>query len=148
MKLQEIEPASSADYLCTAEGLPETYFSTFSGIVRSFERAKFYDGYAARQRTAATGSETIDDATFTKEFDPVKDVVLIDWIETLKSGKYVNFTVRPVKRGDDVEFIGTKSWKLSLCRLLKATYPNADVSAPTDVSMIELTFSVDVASYG
>lgn len=148
MKLQDINVASSADYLITAEGLPDVYFSTFSGVVENYERAKFYDGYAARQRTAATGSATIDDVTFTKEFDPVKDVVLIDWIKSLQDGKQVNFTVRPVKRGNDVEFIGTKAWKLSLCRLMKASYPKADVSAPTDVSMIEVVFSVDVVSYG
>jgi hypothetical protein len=147
MKLQNLEPASAADYLVTAEGLAEVYFETFSGLVETFERAKFRDGYSAQQRTAATGSTTYDDITLGKSFDPQKDTVLIDWVKTLRDGRQVSFTIRPVKRNIDVEFRGTKAWKLSACRLMKAEYPKTDMNAPTDVSMVTLTFSVDIASY-
>jgi hypothetical protein len=147
MKLQAIEPASAADYLVTAEGLAEVYFESFSGVVETFERAKFRDGYSAQQRTAATGSTTYDDITLGKSFDPEKDVILINWVNGLRDGRQVSFTIRPVKRNTDVEFRGAKAWKLSACRLMKAEYPKADMNAPTDVSMVTLTFSVDIVDF-
>lgn len=147
MKLQQLEPSSSADYLMTAEGLPNVYFETFSGVVKTHDRPKFRDGYSAQQRTAATGSTMYDDIVLGKSFDPERDYALIDWAEGLADGKQVSFTVRPVKRNTDVEFRGDKAWKLSACRILKIEMPKGDVNAPTDVSIITLTFSVDIAVF-
>lgn len=147
MKLPALEPASKADWLATAEGLPDVYFETFSGVKIKHERAKFRDGFSASERTAATGSTKFEDVTFSKSFDPEIDEALITWLQTLVGGKYVNFSIRPVMRQDDVKFRGRKSWKLSNCRLMAVNYPDSDVNSPTEVSKIELIFSVDLASY-
>jgi hypothetical protein len=147
MKLRDIEPASSADYLLTAEGLPETYFESCTSPEKEFERAMFRDGFSAQEQTAATGSTKFTDLTIAKSFDPEQDAALIKWIEGLEGGKYASFTLRPVRRNLEVQFRGDKAFRPSRCRLKKATYPKFDVNAPTDVSMITLVFSVSVFAY-
>lgn len=147
MKLRDINPSSSADYLMTAEGLPDIYFESCTSPEKEFERAMFRDGYSAQEQTAATGSTKFTDLTIAKSFDPEKDDVLIKWIESLEGGKYASFTLRPVKRNLEVEFRGDKAFRASRCRLKKATYPKFDISAPTDVSTITLVFSVSIFSY-
>jgi hypothetical protein len=147
MKLQDIEPASSADYLVTADGLPEVFFTMFSGVVKNFERATFVDPYAAQKRTARTGSTAHDDVTLATPYDPEKSLPIIDWLISLEDGRQTSITVRPVTRSNEMVFRGDKAWKLSMCRLKKATYPKADLNAPQDVSMIEAVFSVDISTF-
>jgi hypothetical protein len=147
-KLQTINPTSSADFLVTIEGLPDTYFSTFSGITETFTRAEFADGLSAKKRKAQTGSSMVEDCELSKPFDPDLDGALFTWLDTRRDGTYFQVLVRPVRRSKEVEFRGTKAFRLANCRLMSASYPgNVDSAGGDTVSVVNFKFSVEEATF-
>jgi hypothetical protein len=149
MKLDSnLNPTSAADFLCTIEGLPETYFTNFSGITKTFTRPEYADGLTARKRKAQTGSSMVEDMELSKPYDPDVDSALIDWITTHEDGTYFQALIRPVKRNGNIEFRGAKAFRLSNCRIMKASYPGEVNSSGGDqVSMIVIGFSCEEATY-
>lgn len=151
MKLQNINPTSAADFLVTIDSLPEDYFTKFSGITETFTRPEYSDGLSAKKRKAQTGSSMIEECELSKPFDPdndSKDAAFFAWLETKRDGTYFQVLVRPVIRNADIEFRGTKSFRLSNCRLSSASYPGSvDSSAGDQVSTVTIKFSVETASY-
>lgn len=147
MKLQDIEPISSADYLVTIEGLKDIYFISLSGGEEEIERPSYTDAYASAKRTAKTGRVMISDVTIRKPYDPLKDQPLYAFIAEHRSGKDCQISARPVERGTDVIFRGTQSRKYSLCKLKKVKQPDVNLDEPTKISEWELTFSADLLTY-
>lgn len=148
MKLENINPVSNADFLVTIEGLPETYWSKFSGVKENYNRPTYADGLSAKKRKAQTGSREVDDCTLSKPFDPEKDAPLLQWIEDHTDGTPFDVLVRPVKRGKNLEFRGTKALRLSTCRLSSSSVPGeVDAAGGDQVAMVEIVFSVEETLY-
>lgn len=147
MKLQDIEPLSSADYIVSIEGLKDTYFTSLTGGEEEIERPTFSDAWSGTKRTARTGRSMISDITLRKPYDPLKDQPLLAFITEYRSGKDCTISARPVERGTDVIFRGNQSRKYSLCKLKKVKQPEVNLDEPSKISEWELTFSADLLTY-
>lgn len=147
-RLDDINPMSNADVLMTIEGLPG-YWTEFSGIKKKFSRPKYSDGLSNTKRTAASGSSEYEDVTLGKPHDPEKDDAILSFLETNECGEPFDFSLRPVKRCQGVEFRGTKSWNLSGCRITEwSILEDIDTGDGEKVAMIKLVFSVENAVWG
>lgn len=141
-----IEPLSSADWLGQFADLDSTYWETFSGATRTFDRPMHTDGYSAKQRRARNGTSMIEDVTMTKSFDPnyAPDVALLRYLESLHGGDYFEVEVSPVTRQDDLAQRGSITWQLHRCRLLSYTDPASwDVNQGANLYTLSVTFSVE-----
>jgi hypothetical protein len=159
MQLDNLTPVSIADWIVTISdsttgaNLGTTYWTSFSGVEIKYNRPTFADGLSAKRRKAATGTSEVSDCSLSKPFDPVKDGAtalgkygsLVEWILAHSNGDPFDLLIRPVKRSDQLEYIGTKAISLSTCRLMSFSIPDKiDMSAGGDsVSMISLSFSVE-----
>lgn len=146
MKLQDIDPISSADYIVTIEGLKDVYFTSLTGGEEEIERPTFRD-WTGTKRTARTGGSVISDLTIKKPYDPLKDQPLLAFIADHRSGKDCTISARPVERGTEVLFRGNQARKYSLCKLKKIKQPDVNLDEPTKISEWELTFSADLLAY-
>lgn len=149
MRFEDINPVSSADWLMTTQGL-QVYWAKFSGFKENFTRPTFADGLSARKRKAQTGSSEIEDATLEVPFDPEKaeHIALLQWIEEHKDGTPFDHTLRPVVRNNEITYRGSKSLRLSTCRLMSYSLPGEiDVNGGDQVGMISITFSIESGSF-
>lgn len=154
MRLLEIEPAASSDFLVTIEqngeaALQNIYFTNFSGVEVTSTRPTFSDGMTNIKRRAQTGSHEVADVTISKPFDPDIDGPLISWIErNQQTGDHFQMLVRPVRRAEQVEFRGQKAFRLSDCRIMRAMYPGAvDTGGGEAVATISIVASVTQATF-
>jgi hypothetical protein len=147
VKLDDRNPMSNADVLLTIEGL-EGYWTEFSGVKKKYSRPKYSDGLSATKRTAASGSGEYENVTIAKPFDPEKDAPILDWIKTKECGETFDFTLRPVKRCNGMEFRGNRAWSLSGCRIEEwSNLEDLDTGSGEEVAMISIVFSVENAVY-
>jgi hypothetical protein len=148
VQLQQKNPLTTADFLCTIEGLRH-YFSKFSGVVYNIERPPYSDGLTNVRRQAASGSINYEDITLETAFDPDEDQALIDWCEAAKcSLETFDVTVQPVQRCNGVERRGTKAWRMTGARLSNfTTFESMDTLEGNAVVMIKLTFTIEQSTY-
>jgi hypothetical protein len=149
MRLQNISPMTTSDFLCTLEGL-EGYFSEFSGVKFSVERPDWGDGLTTVKRKAASGVINFDDVTIACAFDPEKSGYLIEWAEEAKCKlETSDVTIRPVKRCNGIEQRGSKAWHLSGCRLKDfETFNSMNTNDGKSVVMIKYVLTVEEGSWG
>lgn len=143
IRLEDRAPLNNSDGLATIEGVPG-YFSKFSGVSFKINRGKHTDGLNNVVRPLPGGQVEYEDFTLTRTFDPTKDGPLLEWSEVAKGaidGKDV--TVRPVKRTNGTEFVGTKAWRLYGCYLTSFKSFEIDTDDGTKPMMIEISFAYE-----
>jgi hypothetical protein len=138
-------PIARSQYLVTLKSV-DAYWQSFSGLSDEAQTTQYSDGLGNRTYTLV-GARQAQNVTLTKAFDPVADKQTIDWYKNYCAGtdQELTISVVPVKYCPEPEPIGP-SLILYGCKPVSLKFGEADKTS-NDVSMIEISFAVDLYEY-
>lgn len=141
-----LRPVSKSEFLVTIANL-QGYWTQFSGIDDSHETSEYSDGISNRKRTVR-GQAKAADVTLSKPFDPELDAAIVDFYKNwCEQDDELSISVQPIKRCGGIEQRGNRKLTMQGCKLLGLKGFEVD-SDSGDVSMLELSISVDDWSFG
>lgn len=140
-------PKTKADWLVQIGNLSKAYWPNFSGLSDSTGTTEYSDGFR-RRLYKLNGPRNVENVTMTKPYNPNEDVALIQWWLAWcnAQGTEETITVQPVTYCPDPEPDGSAITFLG-CRPASLKVAEVDKTS-SDISTIELTFSVDDYSVG
>ncbi|MFN6460551.1 MAG: hypothetical protein RMZ41_001720 [Nostoc sp. DedVER02] len=148
--LSTINPIANSDFTITLTLLPNIYWTTFSGIKTTYKRPTYNDGLAQIQRTGSGGTQENANVTISKPYDPESDDAINSFLVDHEDGVAFDMSVTPIKRSatGEVQARGTKSWKLTGCRLISSEMMSStDTADGSKTSMTTLEFSYESATF-
>lgn len=148
--LANINPISNSDFTISLTALPNIYWTTFSGIKTTHKRATYSDGLSQIERMTAGGTKAYANITITKPYDPESDDAINSFIESNEGGLPFDMSITPIKRKStgEVEGRGTKSWKLTGCRLASSErMAGVDTADGSKTMVTSLEFSYESVTF-
>ncbi|MEA5603710.1 hypothetical protein [Nostoc sp. UHCC 0252] len=148
--LSNINPIANSDFTINLTAIPNVYWTTFSGIKTTHKRATYSDGQSQVERMTSGGTKAYANITVSKPYDPETDDVINSFIADHEDGLSFDMSVTPIKRKStgEIESRGTKSWKLTGCKLASSELmAGVDTGDGSKTVITTLEFSFESATF-
>ncbi|AVH67033.1 hypothetical protein [Nostoc sp. 'Peltigera membranacea cyanobiont' N6] len=148
--LSTINPVANSDFTITLTALPNVYWTTFSGIKTTYKRPTYNDGLSQVERTAGGGTKANTNITISKPYDPESDDAINSFLVDHEEGDVFDMSITPIKRSStgEVQGRGTKSWKLTGCRIASSELmASVDTGDGSKTVVTTLEFSYESATF-